>query len=533
MTSIGPDVHPPRPAIAALLSAVVPGLGHWYLGRRRRSAWFALPFGLMVAAAIWLGIQGRIGLVEILVQPVWIITLAAANVGMAIFRCAAALDAFWLAGGTLRARGSMLVGAAVLALMIPHVVVGAYAADLLGLLRTVFVTDDSLTVAAAQAARYRGAPSQTIVPVPAEERGSILVLADGVLANQPDGIQRSVTPSFGEIPAPAMSPFDEEIGRITILLAGGDAGPGRVGLRTDVMVVATLDLSTHRAALFSVSRELVGFEMPSQWDQLLEDREQVYWNLARTADLNGTSQAPEPAPEVFEPTGIWPDRINAIYPYTQGLVDRYYPGSPDPSMDALADTLEIALGIPIPYWALVDMEGFVDLVDAIGGVDVTALEPMHVTFSPEREGAEMIRIDIEPGRVHLDGRLALAYVRNRSDSNDYVRTRRQRCLLREVAASVDALTILSNFSSITAAIRDHTTTNIPVRFLPDLVEAGGSLDRGAIVTMAFEASASHAPDSNYRGLRMIDPDRVRASVQAVLDGMDTGVSLLGTDDECL
>lgn len=511
---------------------MIPGAGQWLAGERRRALWFAGPFVVVLVLGVWLALRGKVGLVVLLVQPAWIVSLTILNVAVAVLRIAAAVDAFRISGGDLGGRAAAATALIVLVLMVPHVVAGAYASDLLGLLDTVFVADDGVRDAAVSAARYRGAPTYTTTTVAAEERGSILVLADGVLVNQPDGIQRSVTPAFGRLPDPELTPFSEQVGRITILLAGGDAGPGRIGLRTDVMIVATLDLATGHAALFSVSRELVGFPMPSAWDQLYVEREETFWNLHRNRDLAGTSLATDPAPEEFEPQGIWPDRINAIYTYTTGVVDAYYPSSPDPAMDALTDMLEIAFGIPIPYWVLVDMEGFVDLVDAIGGVEVNALEPMHVRFSPEREGADPIVIDIEPGRHHLDGRLALAYVRNRSDSSDYVRTRRQRCMLREVAAAADPLTILSNFGAITTAIRDHTTTNIPLRFLPDLIEAAGGVDRNAIATLAFEASNQHAADSNYRGLRIIDVPAVRSTVQQTLADLATGVGVAPDEDEC-
>lgn len=522
---------PRRPVVAALLSALVPGAGQWYAGDRRRGALLAIPFGLVVLIGILVAARGRLGILMLLVQPVWLWSLSFLNVFVALLRLGAAADAYLLAGGAWGTRTAAVTAATVLVLMVPHVLVGAYAADLLGLLQRVFVSDEGVTAAAAEAARYRGAPSRTETTVPAEERGSILVLADGVLFNQPDGVQRKVTPAFGEIPPAEMGPLVDDFGLVTVLLAGGDAGPGRVGLRTDVMIVATLDVRSGRAALFSISRELVGFPMPSAWDQLFEDREQLFWEIHRSRDLAGTSQATEPAPEEFEPQGIWPDRINAIYPFTVGVVDAYYPGSPDPGMAALTDTLEIALGITIPYWVLVDMKGFVDLVDAIGGVTVNAREPMDVAFSPERAGADPVSITIEPGRHHLDGRTALAYVRNRSDSNDIVRTRRQRCMLREVAASIDPVRILTNFGAITSAIENHTTTNIPLRIVPELIEVAGSLDRTSIITGAFQGGV-HAPDSNYRGLRIVDVDAVRASVRQLLADLASGITVPGEQSEC-
>ena len=530
------EVSTRRPWLAAVLSVLVPGAGQFYAGARRRSLWFAIPFAAALAVGVWLLLQGRIGLVSILVRPGWLIGLSIANVAVAVLRIWAAVDAYFVAGGRWRTAVAAATAGFVLFAMTPHAVAGAYAADLLGLLRTVFVTDEPVAAAAAHAGRYQGMVGSGTAFEPAsvttgDPNRSIVVLDDGILLDQPDGVQRRVTPHFGQIPPANINPFEEEVDRITVLLAGGDAGPGRSGERTDVMIVASLDVRTGTAALFSVSRELVGFPLPSAWDQVYFDREEYFWELARRAEESGRSRATDPPPEEFEPTGIWPDRINAIYPYTRDALGGYYPLSPDPGMDALADTLEIALGMDIPYWILVDMQGFVDLVNAIGGVDVTSPVPMHVVFSPEREGAEDIEIEISAGRHHLDGRLALAYVRNRSDSSDYERTRRQRCLLQEVALSLDPLTVLARFGAITDAIERNATSNIPLRFLPDLVEAVGELDRDRIVTMAFQASARHAPDSNYRGLRIIDVNRVRQTVDWVLGGMTTG-ALPDVEDEC-
>lgn len=517
-----------RPFVAALLSAVFPGAGQWFAGRRGRAILYAIPFAATVGAGVWVVSRGRVELVSLLVQPAWITAFTAANVALAVLRLTAAIDAYREEGGRWFSMVSAGTAIVVLALMLPHVVVGMYASDLVGLLETVFVTDDAIGAASTDAARYRGAASASTVPVPAEERGSIVVLADGVLLNQPDGVQRTVTPAFGQLPQTALD-MSDGLGRVTVLLAGGDAGPGRSGLRTDVMIVATLDTETNSAVLFSVSRELVGFPVPARWERLFHWREEVFWEAAVSWWEAGTSLATDPPPEEFEPEGIWPDRYNSVYPYTQGVVEAYYPGSPDPSMDALADTLELSLGIPIPFWILVDMQGFVDLVDAIGGVDVNALEPMHVTFSPEREDAEEIRIDIDPGRHHLDGRLALAYVRNRSDSNDLVRTRRQRCMLREVAASLDPLTVISNFGAISDAIRSNATTNIPLRLVPELVGVAGNLDRDRISTMAFEAGY-YGPDRNYRGLHIVDVERVRAKVRSALGGLGEGEPATGADE---
>ena len=103
----------------------------------------------------------------------------------------------------------------------------------------------------------------------------------------PDPLRPEPTaPSTTEPPAPTLEPsrdgdvfdsrdptfFDEEFlasdalsdGKLTVLLTGGDAGPGRSGLRTDVIMVAVLDLENGGAALFGLPRNSASVPLPSR-----------------------------------------------------------------------------------------------------------------------------------------------------------------------------------------------------------------------------------------------------------------------------
>jgi anionic cell wall polymer biosynthesis LytR-Cps2A-Psr (LCP) family protein len=178
---------------------------------------------------------------------------------------------------------------------------------------------------------------------------------------------------------------------------------------------------------------------------------------------------------------------------------------------------------------LVDFAGFVDVVDAIGGIYVTVRSSMNVLFSPAKPGDEEFILELEPGRQRMDGRTALAYSRNRSDSNDIVRTRRQRCLIREVAAQADALRILREFSRIATTIERHVITNIPLRVLPDLITLVAALDSEDITTGAIQ-QGTLAPKRNYRFLPVIDPDRARAFMRDVFAGLDSGTPVLEVEE---
>ena len=198
-------------------------------------------------------------------------------------------------------------------------------------------------------------------------------------------------------------------------------------------------------------------------------------------------------------------------------------------MKVLEMTLEHLLGIEIDYYVLVDMAGFVDLVDAVGGVEVLVTDPLQAEVSPPTEGGEWVSVDVQPGLNRLSGAEALAYVRARKGSTDYVRMERQRCLLRSAAADVDALGVFRAFPAILAAVQESTTTNIPLSLLPDLVRLGAELDLDRISTVGF-VPPYYAPTWNPKG-PVPDVDRIRAKVRKVLAEGTVGQSSSG-DSEC-
>jgi anionic cell wall polymer biosynthesis LytR-Cps2A-Psr (LCP) family protein len=178
---------------------------------------------------------------------------------------------------------------------------------------------------------------------------------------------------------------------------------------------------------------------------------------------------------------------------------------------------------------MVTMPGFVDFIDALGGVRVTNRETVDLEFSPGKPGDPWVELKLEPGVVFLDGRTALAYVRNRTGTSDLYRTRRQRCFIRELAGQIDAAAVVRRFEGITRAVSRHTITNIPLRLLPSLVEAVGNVDRANIANLSIDFTNS-SEDINYRNLGILDFPMARARMNNVLAGIgDLGAEL---SNEC-
>jgi len=525
MIDLNPRPSRRRGGTAALLSALLPGAGQWRLGRRRRALLLALPALAVVGGLAYLASRGVVGLAELLVQPRWLWVLIGVNAALLLLRLAAVADAWWLGGPAGPGLGRSLAGlapalAVVAALTFPQVVAHRYAVDALDVVHAVTLQPGRVPPLAERIAALLAegfsledlGPSLSTTTVPPPTTTSTT-----------GGGTTAATTSTTTTTLPPEEILAGEIGsrRLTVLLAGGDFGPGRHDLRTDVMILAVLDLETAKAGLLGISRDLVQAPLPAAWaDADLMRRvhwyhdDQAYQARVERALEAGEEPPPRPA---FEYCRCYADRINYLHVHTATWVNTF-PEAPDPGMEALRQTLEVTLGLPIDHYVLVDFAGFVDLVDAIGGVEVNATEYMDVAFSPAKPGEEPVAVKLAPGRHHLDGHAALAYVRDRTHTGDGGRMLRQRCMLRDLAAELDALTLLTRFTPIARAVAASTTSTLPLGLLPDLVRVLGRLDAGDIQTAAI-GSPGYTRGTNYLGLPIIDAGLARAAVADLLQAL--------------
>lgn len=114
-------------------------------------------------------------------------------------------------------------------------------------------------------------------------------------------------------------------------------------------------------------------------------------------------------------------------------------------------TVENLLQIPIHYVVAIDMEGFAELVDILGGVKVKN----EYSFSTDD-------FYFEKGNLTLSGKQALEYVRMRKEDpeGDFGRQKRQRQVLESLMKDISSANVLWQAPSILKSIRKHVETNI-------------------------------------------------------------------------
>lgn len=419
---------------------LLPGSGQWYAGRSRKASWMLAIAALIVAVWVWLWSRGEVFLLKLSVQPRWILALLAAAVAVGIFRIVVVVDAFrsvdayrprsrWATLGAVAGLGVLLV-----ATLLPHVVVARYAVLQHDLITSVFAPNPP-----AAAPPLASTTTSTTTPVTAGDRTSTTLA--------PPAPTTTTT-----APPATASPLWEEGERLNVLFMGGDAGPGRRGIRTDTMIVVSIDPDSGAAAMFGIPRNFTNMPL-----------------------------AAGPAVQQF-PNGFT-DIANAIYQYGLNNPD-LFPGETSSGATAIKGSIGELLGIDIHFYALVELQGFVDLIDAVGGVTVYVPERVYDAAYPHEDGGTEV-IDILPGTYDMDGHMALAYARSRRSSDDYNRMGRQRCVLEALVEQADAVALLRAFPDLVPVIKDTLTTDIPVAGLPDLIDVLAAVDTARVVSVRF------------------------------------------------
>ncbi len=251
--------------------------------------------------------------------------------------------------------------------------------------------------------------------------------------------------------------------RVNILLLGGDGGKDRTGIRTDSMTVASIDTKTGNTVLLSLPRALYKFQVPPRMRKV--------WPNGYTGDYGPYGTCP-----------IGTCLLNELY--IQGeqrhpeLEPGYKAGQRGPHL--LEDVIGYLTGLKLDYYVLVNLDGFKDIVNAMGGVRVHVEKTLPIGGDPDR-GIQPSGY-LQPGWHHLDGEHALWYGRTRHADDDFHRMDRQKCLMRDIANQADPQKVVTHFEKLASAAKNTISTNIPAALLPALVKLSGTVKHGADIS---------------------------------------------------
>lgn len=287
--------------------------------------------------------------------------------------------------------------------------------------------------------------------------------------NQLDNIQKTKEESrFGqfEVKPEEKPPEWEGTERVNILLIGADERGLRESevARSDSMLVVSLDPVTKKITLFSVLRD-THVEIP----------------------------------------GFRSNRVNAAITL----------GGPQLTMKTIGNLM----GLDIQYYVYVDFQGFIKLVDAIGGIDFYVEKDMKWSDSADDH---VYDIDLKKGQQHLDGDKALQYVRFRHDKlSDFTRTERQRDFLKAIANKLKSGWNLVRLPEILGTVTPSMESNMSGTDMLKLASlAYKSHQAGSAQIPPMELVTDEKVDgSSVLGIRSLDA--LKGYVQEVLDKDDS------------
>jgi LCP family protein required for cell wall assembly len=263
-------------------------------------------------------------------------------------------------------------------------------------------------------------------------------------------------------------------GRFNVLLLGGDSGAGRWGLRPDSLTVASIDAETGRTVLVSLPRNMQHFPFAEG----------------------------SPMAAAF-PDGFDVDYLNGVSTWAQDHTE-LFKHSDNPGVDATISAVEGITGLKINYWAMVNLQGFKDLVDAVGGITLNVRQPIPVGL-PQDDFFHYI----EPGTRKLSGFDTLWYARARYDSDDYSRMARQKCVMNAMLQQVSPTVALRNFQAIAQASSELISTNVPASEVDTFMELALKAKSQKIATLSIVPPMVNTADP--------DIDLVHRKVAAAID----------------
>jgi LCP family protein required for cell wall assembly len=199
--------------------------------------------------------------------------------------------------------------------------------------------------------------------------------------------------------------------RINIMVLGVDAREDDVG-RSDTVFVVTIDTNAKKVTMLSIPRDT-------------------------RVKIDGHG---------------W-DKINHAYAFGGSKLTK--------------SSVENLLGIPIDYTVVMNFQGFVRMIDALGGVTIDVEKKMYYSDPYDDNGG--LYIDLHPGVQKLNGKLAIQYVRYRDEEGDIGRVSRQQKFLKALLQEVSKPQVITKLPDLIKEFAAAVKTDMPTKEMVALV----------------------------------------------------------------
>ena len=235
----------------------------------------------------------------------------------------------------------------------------------------------------------------------------------------------SILPPTSNSANQPVSPLNLPEDQVNFLLLGSDQRPYEGGFRTDVIMLVSINTETQEVNMVSFPRDLY----------------------------------------VYLP-GLYSDRINSAM--ARG------------GFSLLADTMEYNFGVRPDYYGLINFWSFKSLIDTLEGIEVQ----VGRTLTGERTGYG--DYTVYPGSVRMDGETTLWYVRSRTYTGDFDRTRRQQEVVSALVRRMLSFDVVTKFPAVYNQFQTAIQTNLPLAEVTPFLPVADELFTGDYGTHVIE-----------------------------------------------
>lgn len=214
-----------------------------------------------------------------------------------------------------------------------------------------------------------------------------------------------------------------------------------------------------------------------------------------TEDVNVLSI---PRDSKIELPGHGTQKINAAYAY----------GGTSMALQAVEDLL----GTGIDYYVVMQLDGFKNLVDTLGGVTVEVEERLYY-----HDPGQNLLIDFQPGVKHLDGQRAMEFVRFRGREGDLGRVERQQQFIKALAEQAMKTSSVAKIPQLARDIASNLETNIGIQRMVQYGELMRSLESPDMEIETLAGEAMYIQGISYF---VVDEIAIEEQVQRLLLGVD-------------
>jgi LCP family protein required for cell wall assembly len=531
------------PAIVVGLSLLLPGLGHAVIGKYRKALLVALPSILVALGVATVALLNRSAFFQVVGQS-WLMSLLVLDMVALLYHVWAMADGYFEAvklRPVPRGMGKWVSAVAVAALLVGTVAVhGNLAALDLQTQQTLTCVFNPDGPCIANVTPGESLPTFDQGDVQVDSSDSAAVDSTGPSGGvvSPSSMTTPGDSSAYPLPAPCSndsSTWSERNCTLYVLLIGGDAGIGRGGngagapinLRTDTMILLQVDLSTGRSAMYGIPRNLINVPLG-----------QTDWNAypyhffpalsSFGADRAKLGCGTDKSPCLFN--AMWVDAAlynPQKYPYPSSM--NYFARG----TMAVQESVGALMGVPINGTVVVDLLGFVDLINALTPNGFKISNPYEVKQIPGTPytnslGVHLVNLDFKQGNLTLKGEQVLAYARLRhvvGHDSDTFRMARQQLVLRSLLGQVSPCEIATNITSVQNAIRGTLWSNIPWSDAPALATIAAKIKPGNITTYGLTPANGFAenvtPDVGNTSVLQVYQDKLKSGLDGVLSAYST------------